>query len=332
MRRRSLRTGLQLTELGLGVAQFGNLYREASDDEVAAAFNAAWDGGIRYFDTAPHYGLGLSERRIGALLREHRRDDYVLSTKVGRLLVPNPSGAGTQDTEGFSVAATLRREWDFSAGGIRRSIDESLERLGLDRIDIVYLHDPDDHWEQASREAVPALVKLRDEGVIGAFGAGMNQSAMLAEFVRRCDVDVVMLAGRYTLLEQRALADLMPAAVERGVRVVAAGVYNSGLLARDRPPADAHYNYESASADLIARARVIASVCERHGCTLPQAAIAFVLRHPAVVSAVVGAQTGVQAASNIDRYAAARIVPDALWEDLASQGLIAAVPLPTGES
>lgn len=332
MRRRSLRTGLEVTELGFGAAQFGNLYREVGDVDVRAAFRGAWDGGVRYFDTAPHYGLGLSERRLGGLLREHPRDQYVLSTKVGRLLVPNPDDEATLDTEGFVVRARVHRQWDFSADGIRRSIEQSLERLGLDRIDIVYLHDPDEHWDEASRQAAPALARLRDEGVIGAFGAGMNQSAMLAEFVRRCDVDVVMLAGRYTLLEQGAAADLMPAALERGVRVVAAGVYNSGLLARDRPPADAHYNYERAPVALIDRATRIAGVCERHGCTLPQAAIAFVLRHPAVVSAVLGAHNGGQSASNVQRHAAASHVPDALWDDLAAQGLIAAGAAQAGGS
>ena len=246
---RTLRSALSLTELGMGAAQLGNLFRETSDEEASAAVDAAWDAGIRYFDTAPHYGLGLSERRLGAALSTRPRDEFVLSTKVGRLLVPSGYPEGTMDDQNFIVPATLRREWDLSRDGIRRSIFESLERLGLDRIDIAYLHDPDEHGDQANAEAIPALIELRDEGVLRAVGAGMNQSAMPAEFVRRHDVDVIMLAGRYTLLEQGALDDLLPIAEARGVGIVAAAVYNSGLLATPRPPADAHYDYAQAPAE-----------------------------------------------------------------------------------
>ncbi|TKV27343.1 aldo/keto reductase [Arthrobacter sp. NamB2] len=321
MQTRTLANGLALTELGLGTAQFGNLYRETTDAEAEGAFEAAWQAGIRSFDTAPHYGLGLSERRLGALLRTKDRDDFVLSTKAGRLLVPNPGGEGQRDTDsGYDVPATLRRQWDFSADGIKRSIDESLERLGLDRIDIVYLHDPDDHGGPAMEEALPALLRLREAGVITAIGAGMNQSAMPAEFIRRYDIDVVMLAGRYTLLEQGALADLMPLAVDRGVGVIIAGVYNSGLLSRDRPRSDAKYNYETAPAELVARAHRIADICERHGVSLPDAAVAFPLRHPATVSVVVGGRTDEQVRGSVERYL--RPIPDALWDDLRHEGLI----------
>jgi D-threo-aldose 1-dehydrogenase len=322
VRTRTLRTGHALTELGLGMAQFGNLYRETTDAEAAGALAAAWDSGTRYFDTAPHYGLGLSESRAGALLAEHPRTDFVLSTKVGRLLVANPAGAGTLDDEGFAVPATLRRQWDFSRDGVLRSIEESLARSGLDRIDIAYLHDPDDWRDQATDEALPALAELRDQGVIGAIGAGMNQSAMLAHFIRHADVDVVMLAGRYTLLDDEASADLLPLAVERGVGVVIAGVYNSGLLAADRPAADGKYNYQTAPAALVQRARRIADVCADHGVTLPQAAIAYPLLHPAVVSVVVGARTDEQVRGNVARYRAA--VPAELWDELRATGLLPA--------
>ncbi|WP_308493461.1 aldo/keto reductase [Microbacterium terrisoli] len=329
MRARAVGREVMLTRIGLGVAQFGNLYRETTDEEAAGAFQAAWDGGVRYFDTAPHYGLGLSERRLGRLLRDRRRDSYALSTKVGRLLEPNPDGQGRMDDEGFVVPATLRRRLDYSADGVKRSLESSLTRLGVDRIDIVYIHDPDEHWRDASELAVPALVELRDQGVIGAVGVGMNQSAMLAEFVRRCDVDVVMLAGRYTLLDQRAQSDLLPLALQRGVGVVAAGVYNSGLLARDRPSADAHYEYETAGAELVDRATRIAELCEQHGCTLPEAAIAFPLRHPAVVSAVLGARNARQSQTNIARSQA--VVPDALWAALADSGLVPEAALTLGD-
>ncbi|RAO31557.1 D-threo-aldose 1-dehydrogenase [Micromonospora saelicesensis] len=318
------RPQLRLTELGFGAAQGGNLYRTTTDEEFASAVDAAWEAGVRYFDTAPHYGLGLSERRLGAALRQRPRDEYVVSTKVGRLLVPSPEDAHLRDSDGFDVPATHRRVWDFSRDGVLRSIEASLDRTGLDRIDVVYLHDPDDHWEQAAHEAVPALIDLRDQGVVGAVGAGMNQSAMLARFVRETDVDVMMCAGRYTLLEQGAAADLLPAAENRGVGVVIAGVYNSGLLSRDRPPADAVYNYQQAPAALIERARRIATVCETYGVTLPQAALAFVRRHPAVVSTVVGVRNEAQAVETVRRSGI--VAPEELWDDLAAAGLLAAPP------
>ncbi|GAB3845230.1 aldo/keto reductase [Micromonospora andamanensis] len=315
------RPAIRLTELGLGAAQGGNLYRVTTDEEFVAAVDTAWAAGVRYFDTAPHYGLGLSERRLGRALRHRPRDEYVVSTKVGRLLVPSPQDAHLRDPEGFDVPADHRRVWDFSRDGVRRCIEASLERTGLDRIDIAYLHDPDDHWEQAAGEAVPALVELRDQGVVGAIGAGMNQSAMLARFVRETDVDVMMCAGRYTLLEQGAVDDLLPLAESRGVGVVIAGVYNSGLLSRDRPPADAFYNYQQAPPELIERARRMAEVCDAHGVTLPQAALAFVRRHPAVVSTVVGVRNGTQMAETVRRSAGP--VPDELWQSLATAGLLA---------
>lgn len=314
------RRQVSLTALGLGAAPLGNLHHVVSDDDAAGAVDAAWAGGIRYFDTAPHYGLGLSERRLGRLLRDRPRADVVVSTKVGRVLVPSPETAHVRD-EGFAVPADLRREWDFSRDGVRRSLDASLERTGFDRFDIVLVHDPDEHWEQASREAVPALAELRDQGVIGAVGVGMNQSAMLAEFVRCTDVDVVLCAGRYTLLEQGALEDLLPLAHERRVGVVAAGVYNSGLLALPRPPADATYDYVTAPADVLARAHRLADTCERHGVSLPEAAIEFAGAHPAVVSVVIGAQDGDQVRAALQH--AEQPIPPELWGDLRAQGLLA---------
>ncbi|GGT23729.1 hypothetical protein GCM10010254_50360 [Streptomyces chromofuscus] len=226
--------------LAFGAAGIGNLYTAISDEQAHAAVTAAWRQGIRHFDTAPHYGLGLSERRLGAALREHPRAAYTISTKVGRRLEP-ADGTGDDRANGFAVPATQRRVWDFTADGIRRTLDASLERLGLDRVDTVYLHDPDDHAEQAFREGYPALEKLRSEGVVGAIGAGMNQTAMLTRFVRDTDVDVVLCAGRYTLLDQSALTELLPAARERGTAVVIGGAFNSGLLADPSPGAT--YNY-----------------------------------------------------------------------------------------
>ena len=314
MRSRPLHRGPRLTEVGFGAAQFGNLNRETTDEASTEAVRAAWVTGIRYFDTAPHYGIGLSERRLGAALREFPRDEYVISSKVGRALVPTPERAGEQDEHGFVTPALYRREWDFSRDGILRSVDESLTRLGLDHLDIAYLHDPDSHWQQASTEGIGALIELRDQGVVRAIGAGMNQSAMLADFVRECDVDVVMLAGRYTLLDRSAADDLLPLALERGVGVVAAAIYNSGLLSRAVVPDDAHYDYQPAPRELVERARAMAAVCERHGVTLPDAAVQFALRHPAVVSVVVGTRTAEQVVSSVQRYEA--VIPDALWDEL----------------
>ncbi|MCK9794589.1 aldo/keto reductase [Isoptericola sp. 4D.3] len=314
-------TGVRLTSLGYGAAQAGNLYRATTDAETAEALDAAWAAGVRYVDTAPHYGLGLSERRVGAALRGRPRDEYVLSTKVGRLLEPSPETAGERDPEMFDVPADTRRVWDFSRDGVLRSLEASLGRTGLDRVDVVYLHDPDDHEEQAFAEAVPALVELRDQGVVGAIGAGMNQSAMLARFVAEADVDVVMCAGRFTLLEQPALADLLPVAAERGAAVVVAGVYNSGLLAREVVPDDATYDYAQAPPALLGRTRRIAAACADHGVTLPEAALAYVRAHPAVASTVVGLRTADQVRQAVDRHAA--VVPADLWTDLVGRGLLA---------
>ncbi|WFE29452.1 aldo/keto reductase [Solwaraspora sp. WMMD791] len=311
---------MRLSEVGFGASQGGNLYRATTDEEFAAAIDVAWAGGVRYYDTAPHYGLGLSERRLGEALRSRPRDEYVVSTKVGRVLVPSPETAHDRDPEGFDVAATHRRVWDFSRDGVRRCLDASLERTGLDRIDIGYLHDPDEHWETAVAEALPALVELRDEGVLRAVGVGMNQSRMLARFVRESDVDVVMCAGRYTLLEQGALADLMPVARAAGVGVVVAGVYNSGLLSREWPPDDAFHDYRPAAPEVIDRARRIASICAAYGVTLPQAALAFVRSHPAVVSTVVGMRDRRQVVDTLRR--AETEVPDELWSALRDAGLL----------
>ncbi|WP_052207625.1 aldo/keto reductase [Sinomonas humi] len=318
-------TAVALTTLGFGGAPIGNLYQEISDADAIGAIEAAWEHGIRYFDTAPHYGLGLSERRIGEALRGQPRADYVLSTKVGRLIRPNPSPGG-RDTEGFDVSDELMRVRDYSRDGVLRSIEESLARLGTDRLDIVYIHDPDDYWAEALEGAVPALSQLRDEGVIGAYGAGMNQSEMLHRFVTETDVDVVMLAGRYTLLEQGARQDLLPACARRGIGVVNVGVFNSGLLSTDRPAPGATFNYAPAPAELLERANLLADICERHGTSLPAAALAFPFREPLVISVAVGMRTAAEVGRNV--ALASREVPQALWDELEEQGLIDTAPAP----
>lgn len=320
VRTRRLPNGVELTELGFGAAPFGNLYREKTDETCTAAVRAAWDAGIRYFDTAPHYGLGLSERRLGAALAAYPRDEYVISTKVGRLLVPDADGTEKTDTEGFAVSTGLRRQWDFSRDGVLRSVEDSLTRLGMDRIDILYLHDPDDHWESASTSGVDTLIDLREQGVVRAVGAGMNQAEMLAAFIRQSDIDVVMLAGRYTLYEQGALDDLLPLALERGVGIVDVGVFNSGLMSKPVVADDTTYNYEPASPEVVARARAIAAICERHGVTLPEAAVRFPLRHPAITNVTLGTGSAAHVESGLERYHAR--IPEALWDDLRDAGLV----------
>lgn len=328
MTRRALgRGGLEVEPYAFGVAPLANLGHEVTDDEAATALEAAWSAGVRYFDTAPHYGLGLGERRLGAFLAMKPRDEFILSTKVGRVLVDNPLGVQPDDG-GFDVRSPLVRRRDYSADGVRRSLDDSLERMGLDRIDVVFVHDPDEFSREAMEGAFPALDELRREGVIASYGAGMNQSAMLTDFVLNTDLDVVMCAGRYTLLEQGALDDLLPAASARGVSVVAAAVFNSGLLARDRPARGTTYDYAPASADLLDRVGSIADVCEAHGVSLPAAALQFTLGHPAVATICTGARSAEQVRRNASLFEVD--IPDSLWADLASAGLLRAdAPLPT---
>ncbi|WP_405468641.1 aldo/keto reductase [Streptomyces canus] len=310
-------SGVRVSALGFGGAVIGNLFTEVGDEQAHEAVTTAWQRGIRYFDTAPHYGLGLSERRLGEALREHPRAEYTLSTKVGRRLEPSADG-GDDLADGFAVPATHRRVWDFSADGVRRTLESSLERLGLDRVDVVYLHDPDDHAEEAFREGYPALEKLRSEGVVGAIGAGMNQAEMLTRFVRETDVDVVLCAGRYTLLDQSALTELLPAAVARGVSVVIGGAFNSGLLADPRPGAT--YNYAQASGDVLDRALRMREAAERHGISLRAAALAFCVAHPAVASVLVGARSAAEVQDAADQFATR--VPPAFWRELRDTGLL----------
>ncbi|WP_371483788.1 aldo/keto reductase [Kitasatospora sp. NBC_00315] len=326
MRTRPLgRSTARVTALSFGAAGIGNLFAAVSDEDAAAAVDGAWAAGVRSFDTAPHYGLGLSERRLGAALAGRPREEYTVATKVGRLLEPAPGGHGDDLANGFAVPASHRRVWDFSADGVRRGIEASLNRLGLDRVDIVHLHDPDDHVDEALRQAVPALERLRDEGVVRAIGVGMNHGALLARFVRETDIDAVLLAGRYSLLDQSGLADVLPEAERRGVSVVIGGVFNSGVLADPRPGAT--YDYAAAPRETLDRALRMQALCARYGVPLRAAAVRFALGHPAVAGVLVGARTAAEIAD-----AAALLdlgIPDALWHDLRATGLLPPdVPVP----
>ncbi|MCD7438357.1 aldo/keto reductase [Streptomyces lincolnensis] len=312
------RSDVEITELGFGGGPLGGLYAPLDDETAAAALAAAWECGIRYFDTSPHYGIGHSERRIGEFLRTAPRREFTLSTKVGRLLVPqDPQG---RRDEAFHVPATHRRVWDFSRDGVLRSVEDSLARTGVDRIDVLFLHDAEEHFEAALRSGFPALAELRAQGVVGAVGAGMYDPVRLTTLVRETDADVVMLSGRYTLLDHSALDDLLPACVERGVSVLAASVFNSGLLATPRPAADATFDYGPASSDILSRAHAVADVCEAHGVTLPQAAMAFPLLHQAVAGIVIGMRTAEEVRLNSEAFQAG--TPDGLWADLVDAGLL----------
>jgi len=300
----------------------GNLYRAMTDAQAEALLQTAWDCGMRYFDTAPHYGLGLSERRLGRFLAGRPRGDYTVSTKVGRLLRPTPQRAGTLDTaHDFVVPADHERVWDFSAAGVRRSLEGSLQRLGLDRVDVVYLHDPEeDDLTSALAAGVPAVVELREQGLVDAVGVGSKSTAALLAAARNGAMDLLMVAGRYTLAEQPALAELLPLCRADGIGVVVASVFNTGLLAGPRPTARGRYDYSAVPPATLARVRKIAAACAELDVELPQAALAYPLREPSVRTVVVGAATPEQVRQNADRMA--RPVPEELWHRLQERGLI----------
>ncbi|MBC6469644.1 aldo/keto reductase [Actinomadura alba] len=303
---------MTVTRIGMGTAPIGGLFSSVGDAAAEATFAAAWAGGVRYFDTAPHYGVGTAERRLGAFLAgldPAARAEAVVSTKVGRLLEPGRTEPGT---ESFHEGASLVRRRDYTREGVYRSLADSLERSGLDAFDIALIHDPDDHWPEAVWEAYPALERLRDEGAVRAIGVGMNQTAMPARFVTETDIDCVMVAGRYSLLDRGAEEELLPLCAERGVGVLVAAVFNSGVLADPRP--GAHYDYAPAPATVLRRARWMADRCTAHGVSLAAAALRFPLRHPAVTGVVVGARTPTEITD--DLALAATDIPADLWAEL----------------
>jgi D-threo-aldose 1-dehydrogenase len=293
----------------MGCAALGGLYRPVTEAEAHETLAAAWDRGIRVFDTAPHYGAGQSEEYLGAFLRSKPRDSYILSTKVGRLLVDDPDAV--DGTEGFYGTPARSRIRDYSADGVRRSLEESLARLGLDRVDLVLIHDPEDHLQQAVEEAAPALAALRDETVIGGFGVGTNFTDVAHELVHRTDLDTVMIAGRYTLLDRRS-ETLLRACAERDVAVLVAGVLNSGLLADPRP--GARFNYEPAPEWIVAAALRMSEACERYGVPLRAAALRFPLRHPVVRSVVVGPGRVTSVHDTLAQLCVT--IPQDLWDEL----------------
>lgn len=329
---------LPFTELGFGAAPLGNLFRAISDSDADALLAAAWAGGVRYFDTAPLYGLGLSETRLNRFLRDKPRGDYLISTKVGRLLAAVPQGTG--DGAGKWVDVPSRKErFDYSHDGVLRSVEASLERLGLDRIDLLYAHDLDifTHGGAAAMDArlaefmsggYRALCRLRDEGVIAGFGAGLNEWQPCDWLMARGEFDIFLLAGRFTLLEQSALG-FMDRAAAQGVGVVIGGPYNSGVLATGPRPG-ATYDYAPASAEVLQRVARLQAVCAAEGVALVKAALQFPLLHPAVVSVIPGGQGMSEMESNL--AAAAAVIPERLWQVLAAEGLIPAALVPMAGS
>lgn len=309
------RTAVTVTQLGLGTAPLGNMFRSVDEAVARATVDRAWDLGLRFFDTAPLYGHGLAERRLGEALCGRSRDKCVVATKVGRLLRAN-RGPGAPTI--FADPPPVHPVFDFSERATVRSLNESLDRLGLERVDVLHVHDPDDHAAQALAGAFLALRKLRAEGRIRAVGAGMNQSALLARFVREADVDCVLLAGRYSLLDQSGLDDLLPLCVQHGVAVIAGGVFNSGLLATPEPGAT--FDYAPASAELVARAQRLALLCREHDVPLRAAALQFPLAHPAVTTVLTGARSPAEVEENAALFALS--IPPALWERLRGEGFI----------
>jgi D-threo-aldose 1-dehydrogenase len=337
---RTANGGLTFTELGCGTAPLGNLYDAISDEEAHATLDAAWEGGMRFFDTAPQYGLGNSERRLGRFLRGKERSTYVLSTKVGRLLALCPPAERLGIGKWFDVPS--RREvFDYSYDGVMRSVEFSLERTGLDGFDILLAHDLDvfSHGSEAVRDhyigqfmegGYKACLAMREQGVIKAFGAGVNEWQACRMLAERGDLDLFLLAGRYTLLEQEPLTTLLPFCMERGIGIVLGGVFNSGILATG-PIDGAWFNYNPAPPEIRERARRLEAVCRKHGVRLIEVALQFPLAHPAVVSAVVGAKHPGEARSAIELLNAR--IPTALWDELKAEGLLEAeAPVPGGGS
>ncbi|GAB2794112.1 aldo/keto reductase [Streptomyces daliensis] len=314
--------------LGLGCAQLGNLHAPMSEETAHAIVHTALELGCRHLDTAPHYGVGLSEERLGRALAGVPRETYTLSTKVGRRLRSLAPGerAGSEESEGFVDTPPRARVWDFSRDGVHRTLEASLERLRTDHVDTVYLHDVENHLREVYETGFPALAELRAQGVVRHIGFGMNYSDVLARLTAELDVDSVLCAGRWTLLDRTAHDDLLPVCARRGTRVVVGGIYNSGLLADPRP--GARYDYRPAPDTLVQRAQRLQEVCARHGVPLRAAALRFPSGHPSVASAVVGACSAEEVRDNV--RLSAYDIPGAMWHDLVAEGLLDAdLPLPT---
>jgi len=325
-------TGLAVTRLGLGTAPLGGLFAPVTDAGARRTAERAYAAGLRFFDTAPLYGHGLAEERLGRALGGKPRSEFVLATKVGRLLRAGAPPDPSQFHDGkpfYKVTSPLNPVFDFTYDGVMRSVEESLRRLGLDRLDILHIHDPDEHYVEALRGAYPALDRLRSDGAIAAVGVGMNQTEMLARLARAARFDCFLVAGRYSLLDQTALRELLPLCLERRIAVIVGGVYNSGILAD--PRAGATFDYVPAPAGVIERAQRLQAACRRHGVPLKAAALQFPLGHPAVASVLIGCRSAGEVEENVRLFRTE--IPTELWEQLRRDGLIPeAAPGPRSEA
>jgi D-threo-aldose 1-dehydrogenase len=317
------RTAVTVTRLSLGGAPLGGLFTAVAGDTARATVDAAWSRGVRFFDTAPQYGLGRSEELMGGALAGRPRDEYTLATKVGRLVVAPGEGDAENAGHAFAGAEDRALRFDLSADGVRRSLEASLERLGLDRVDVVHVHDAENHLDQALDEVFPALAGLRGEGAIGAVSAGLNFVAPLRRIAAEADVDSLLVAGRYTLLDHGPGRVLLDECRARGIAVIAGGVFNSGVLADPRD--DATFDYAPAPFSVVERARSIAAVCARHDVPPTAAALQFPLGHPAVVSVLVGARAPEEVEVAARDFG--RPVPTELWDELRAEGLLADQPV-----
>ena len=323
-------TSLSMTELGFGAAPLGNLYREVSRDDSYAAVDAAWAAGMRYFDTAPYYGFGLSERRLGNIVRYRERDDYIISTKVGRLLQPLPEHRGSAERYGFCSPMPFEPAYDYSYDGVMRSFEDSLQRLGLASIDILLVHDigeythGDDnrgHFSDLERGGYLALDELRSAGAVKAIGLGVNEWQVCEAAMDFGRWDCFLLAGRYTLLEQGALISFMPKCEAHGASLIIGGAYNSGILATGvRRSGDLHYDYGPPPQSIINRVLAIEEICDAHQVTLAAAALQFPLAHPTVATVIPGVGSAQRVRQTMDLFK--QKIPSSFWTDLRSAALL----------
>ncbi len=311
------KTKLRVTRLGLGGAPLGGLFQDVAESEALATLRRAIEMGIHFFDTAPLYGHGKSEMRMGRALAGLDRSSFVLATKVGRLLVPVKTGELQPDE--FDNPAPFKPVFDFSYDAVMRSFEESLKRLGLDRIDILHIHDPDDHYQQAIEGAYPALAKLRSQGLIGAIGAGMNQAEMLTRFAREGDFDCFLLAGRYTLIDHTGLKELLPLCVEKRISIIIGGPYNSGILASGAR-SGAKFNYADAPGEVMEKVRRVEAACQRFSVPMRAAALQFPLAHPAVASVIPGARSVAELEENFRLMS--QPIPAEFWAALREARII----------
>jgi D-threo-aldose 1-dehydrogenase len=312
------KSGLLVTRIGLGCAPLGGLYGDIPESQALEVVRRALSLGMNLIDTAPLYGYGKSEIRIGKALKGGRRDTVVLASKVGRLLVPVEEGDTSQDAQ-WADPPPVRPRFDFSYDAVMRSFEESLKRLAIERIDILHIHDPDHHYSEAIRGAYPALAKLRSQGVIRAVSAGMNQCELLVRFAREGDFDCFLLAGRYSLLEQGALDELFPLCEKRNIGILLGGTYNSGILATNLGP-EAKYNYADAPPEVLDRARGLQSVARRHGVSLKAAASQFALAHPAVTAIIPGTRVSDRVSENLQLLE--EKIPREFWAELKAESLL----------